>query len=180
MNGGLKMVTLGYMPMPANFRYVDVALKGRPQHKGWDSFTIKPPPMPPSRWAKIFSPFDALKGFSEAVASKEVQYEYKRELMEDDAAELDRKLEHLHNLTWNGRMARANRVMARVKYFVPCPDKNNFAYGNAGSYETISGMVLRVDVDVEKTVTLLTDSGKKVISFDDITEIESPMFAPEW
>ena len=53
--------------------------------------------MPASRWAKIFSPFDALKGFNEAVAAKEVQYEYKRELLEDDAAELDRKLDHLHN-----------------------------------------------------------------------------------
>lgn len=100
--------------------------------------------------------------------------------MEDDAAELDRKLDHLHNLTWNGRMARANHVMARVKHFVPCADQENFAYGNAGSYETVSGMVLRVDVDVERTVTLLTDSGKKVISFDDIVEIESPMLAPEW
>lgn len=165
------MVTLGYMPMPANFPYMDVAQKGRPQHKGWDSFTIKHPPMPAARWAKIFSPFDALKGFSDAVAAKETQYEYKRELMENDAAELDRKLERLHNLTWNGRMARQNKVNATICYFVPCKDRENFAYGNAGTYETITGMVLRVDVDVEKTITLLTDAGKKVISFDDIAEI---------
>ena len=174
------MVTLGYMPMPANFRYMNVLQKGMPRHEGWDSFRIKHPPMPASRWAKIFSPFDALRGFNEAVAAKEVQYEYKRELLEDDAAELDRKLDHLHNLTWNGRMARENRVKVSVKYFVPCKDRESFAYGNAGSYETVSGMVLRVDVDVEKTVTLLTDEGKKVISFSDIVEIESPMFTAEW
>lgn len=91
--------------------------------------------------------------------------------MEDDAAELDRKLERLHNLTWNGRMARQNKVNATICYFVPCKDRENFAYGNAGTYETITGMVLRVDVDVEKTITLLTDAGKNVISFDDIAEI---------
>ena len=61
-------MVLGYMPMPANFRYREVALRGRPQHKGWDAFSIKHPPMPASRWAKIFSPFDALKGFSEMLA----------------------------------------------------------------------------------------------------------------
>ena len=123
--------------MPANFRYREVALRGRPQHEGWDAFSIKHPPMPASRRAKIFSPFDALKGFSEAISSKEVQYVYRIELDADAEAELSRKLEILHNLTWNGRMARANRVIASVKYFVPCQDVNNFAFANAGLYETV-------------------------------------------
>ena len=167
------MVTLGYMPMPANFPYMDVALKGRPVHKPFDPFWCKHPPMPASRWAKIFAPFDALKGFSEAVAAKETQYEYKRELMEDDIAEINRRLERLHQLTWNSRMARQNQARATIRYFVPCKGKENFAYGNAGTYETITGLVLRVDADVGKTITLLTDAGKRVIPFDEIAEIRS-------
>ena len=46
-------MVLGYMPMPANFRYREVALRGRPQHKGWDAFSIKHPPMPASRWHSL-------------------------------------------------------------------------------------------------------------------------------
>lgn len=173
---------LGYMPMPANFRYKDVALRGRPEHKGWDAFSIKHPPMPASRWAKIFSPFDALKGFSEAVSSKEVQYDSRVELDADAEAELSRKLEILHNLTWNGRMARANRVIASVKFFVPCRDENNFAFGNAGQYETVTGMVLRVDTEVGKEITIQTEMTKKVIGFDDILEItsKSDVFKTDW
>ena len=57
--------------MPSSFKYKDVFIKGRPQHYGWDEFTIKHPPMPASRWAKIFAPFDALKGFNEAIAVSE-------------------------------------------------------------------------------------------------------------
>ena len=65
---------LGAMAMPSAFKYMDVFLRGKPQHDGWDAFTIKHPPMPASRWAKTFSPFDALKGFDEAIGSKEVRY----------------------------------------------------------------------------------------------------------
>ena len=160
-------MVLGYMPMPANFRYREVALRGRPQHKGWDAFSIKHPPMPASRWAKIFSPFDALKGFSEAVSSKEVQYVSRVELDADAEADLSRKLEILRNLTWNGRMARVN---------------HNFAFANAGLYETVTGMVLRVDTEVGKEITIQTETTKKVIGFDDILEItsESDVFHTDW
>lgn len=175
-------MVLGYMPMPANFRYKDVALRGRPEHKGWDAFSLKHPPMSASRWAKIFSPFDALKGFSEAVSSKEVQYVSRVELDADAEAELSRKLEILHNLTWNGRMARMNHVIVSVKYFVPCRDENNFAFGNAGQYETVTGMVLKVDTEVGKGITIQTEEAKKVISFDDILEItsKSDVFETDW
>lgn len=168
--------------MPADFRYREVAVKGRPQHKIWDAFSIKHPPMPASRWAKIFSPFDALKGFSEAVSSKEIQYVSRIELDADAEAELSGKLKILHNLTWNGRMARANHVMVSLKYFVPCQDENNFAFGNAGQYETVTGMVLRVDTEVRKEITIQTETTKKVIGFEDILEItsESDVFHTDW
>ena len=57
--------------MPPDFKYKDVFKKGRPTHHEWDNFRRKHPPMPASRWAKIFAPFDALKGFDEAIKSQE-------------------------------------------------------------------------------------------------------------
>lgn len=53
------------------FRYSEVIKKGKPQHGKYDSFTRKHPPMPMSKRAKIFCPFDALKGFGEMIAEKE-------------------------------------------------------------------------------------------------------------
>ena len=52
-------------------------------------------PMPPSRRAKQFAPFDALKGFREAIAAKEILTTPKRELTEDRIEEIDRKLKLL-------------------------------------------------------------------------------------
>lgn len=47
--------------IPPDFPYRDVLRKGRPKHAPMDPFSIRHPPMPLSRRAKIFSPFDALK-----------------------------------------------------------------------------------------------------------------------
>lgn len=58
---------LGYMQMPSDFKYKDVLIQGYPQHEKWDDFSLKHPPMPVSKWAKIFCPFDALKGFRELI-----------------------------------------------------------------------------------------------------------------
>ena len=161
--------TIGIMPMPAGFKYSEVIKKGRPVHQKFDDFWRKHPPMSPSRWAKIFSPFDALDGFDERIAEKEVQYQPKVELCEDDAAELNRRLDILHNLTWNGRMARQNRVVVTVTYFVPCDDMNHDAYLiGAGSYETVTGMVLSADMNI---LRLKTESGEAHISFDGILKV---------
>ena len=171
---------IGIIPMPANFKYLDVLRRGRPRHEKWDSFTMRHPPMPVARWAKIFSPFDALAGFDERIAEKEIVYEGRTELCDDDQAELDRRLGILHNLTWNSRMARANRVMVSVEYFVPCSDENHFAFRMAaGKYETAVGMVLRVDTD---SLRLRTESCERSIPFCDIRKIrtDSGIFDTEW
>ena len=55
----------------SSFRYRDVYEKGKPVHEKNDSFSVKHPPMEISRRAKIFSPFDALKGFSDELAKAE-------------------------------------------------------------------------------------------------------------
>ena len=73
------MYAIGVMQVPADFRYLDVFLKGKPQHDRDDPFRIRHPKMPRDKRAKIFSPFDALKGFSEALAAQEA-------LKEDECA----------------------------------------------------------------------------------------------
>ena len=160
---------IGAMSMPANFQYKDVFLKGYPQHEKYDSFRMKHPSMDYGRRAKIFSPFDALKGFNEAVAAKEVLYEYKRELSDNEKEELNRRLLILQSLTFNGRTARVNRVKVSITYYVPCADKENFAYGYRGQYVTVTGTVWNVDTAVEKTI--LVDRTR--IHFSDIVEITS-------
>lgn len=57
--------------MLSNFKYQKVYEKGKPVHKKFDSFSIKHPPMDLSRRAKIFSPFDALRGFNEEIVKTE-------------------------------------------------------------------------------------------------------------
>lgn len=47
-------------------------------------------PMPPSKRAKIFSMYDALKGFKEALAAREVIPEERKLLAEDQIEELNR------------------------------------------------------------------------------------------
>ncbi len=56
-----------------SFRYRTVLEKGKPVHDKNDSFRIKHPPMDLSRRAKIFSPFDALKGFGEELSRAEAE-----------------------------------------------------------------------------------------------------------
>ena len=169
---------LGDMPMPPDFKYCGILQKGKPGHDGFDEFRIKHPSMSVGRRAKIFSPFDALKGFSEAIAAKDVSYEYKKELSEEDAAELQRRLTILHNLTFNIRMARNNRVKIAVTYYVPCEDQNNFAFGIKGQYKTMTGICWKVDN--EETQTLQIEQTR--ISFSDIIAIESEtdLFQKQW
>ena len=137
--------TVGYMPMPADFPLKDLFRKGRPRHEKYDAFWCRHPPMDPGRRAKIFAPFDALVGFDDAIASKQVLYEPKRRLSEEEKERLDKKLRLLASLTRNGKEVRKNRVSAKVTYFVPCTDKNSFAYGAEGTYNTIAGIVEKAD-----------------------------------
>jgi len=51
--------------------------------------------MPPSKRAKIFSMFDAIKGLKEALAAQEKKPEPRRYLSEDAIVELNQILSHL-------------------------------------------------------------------------------------
>ncbi len=114
--------------------------------------------------AKIFAPFDALKGFSEAIGSKEVLYENQTELMPENAEELSGRLSILHNLTFSSRLARANRVQVSVTYYEPCSDKDHDAYGIQGKYKTVTNICW--NVDTEEHHTILIDRTK--LSLEDV------------
>ena len=172
------MSTIGVMAMPTDFRYREVFLKGKPRHDKYDPFRVRHPRMNRGHRAKIFAPFDALKGFNEAVAAKDVLYEDRIELNQEDTEELDRRLSILHKLTFNSRMARANRVQVSVTYYQPCMDKEHDAYGLRGQYQTITGICWNVGAEVNRTITV----DRMKLSLDDVIKIDAPgnIFRIDW
>lgn len=162
---------IGMIPMPADFKYKDVFLKGMPEHKPDDEFRLKHPPMTAAKWAKIFSPFDALKGFSEALEEKDIVYVPRAEPNDDLKHDLDQKLERLHSFTWNSQLAKKNNVTVTMKVFFPHSDHS--ASGDMGQYRILSGIVLQVDTEVTKTLTLQNELGKFTVSFHDIDQIDN-------
>ena len=71
-------------PLPSSFKYQTVYEKGKPVHEKYDSFSIKHPAMDLSKRAKIFAPFDALKGFNEAISFKESESATRKEYEDDN------------------------------------------------------------------------------------------------
>ena len=53
------------------FRYQQAFDRGRPRHRDGDAFSQRHPAMDLGRRAKIFAPFDALRGFSAAIIALE-------------------------------------------------------------------------------------------------------------
>ena len=152
--------------IPLTFPYLSILMQGRPQHE-MDEFAFRHPRMDQGKRAKIFAPFDALDGYSESVSSKNIIYTDKIILDESEKEELGRRLNTLHNLTYNSRMAKANQVVVTVKYYVPCTDEHSFSCGIRGQYLTETGVVWKVDMEVGQTITV----GRKSISFGDIVSI---------
>ena len=154
-----------YALCPPHFRYKDVLARGKPTHKKSDTFSIKHPSMDLEKRAKIFSPFDALKGFNEAIASKDILYE-------------DRRVLHaigiLYNLTKTRQLAMENHVAVSVTYFAPCKDSDNEAFMVRGRYQTLSGILQKVDPFHAKNIII---DGIEV-RLSDILSIESQVFDP--
>ena len=89
------------------------------------------PRMPRQNRAKIFAPYQALKGFSEAVHAKDTVYVRRIELSEYVQELLDRKLRRLRR--WD---------VVTVTWFCPKPDE---AGRDVGQYITATGAVERID-----------------------------------
>lgn len=172
------MYAIGVMPMPAGFKYRDVFLKGKPRHDRYDPFRIRHPEMPPGKRAKLFAPFDALRGFDFAILMKNEIYTDKAGLSPEDQEELDWRFSILHNLTFNSRMARTNKVQVTVTYYEACSDVNSEAYGSQGQYKAVTGICR--NVDAEGTRTILVDEMR--IRMEDIRSIEAQedIFKRNW
>lgn len=153
-----RMKAIGMMTMPVGFKYEKTHLKGRPRHEKYSDFWCRHVPMDSVHRAKIFTAFDALKGFDEAIEAKEVQYVAKKKPDED---ELNRKLQRV--CRYNGKV--------KITWFVPCSDQKSEAYDpfepDMGLYQEITGTVWNIDKNTE-TLRI----GTATISFDDIANIE--------
>lgn len=144
---------------------------GRPRHMFLDDFCLKHPAMDLKRRAKIFSPFDALRGFGDAISSKETSYTDRILLDDSEQRSLNRKLFLLHNYTCTDRMSKENRILVTITRFLPREDSRDLAFlSDQGIYTKISGMVLKVD-DVHEALTLQCESDRITIDFEDILDI---------
>lgn len=135
---------IGAMAMPSSFEYKSVFLRGRPVHQKFDAFWRKHPPMDPGKWAKIFSPFDALAGFAEGIKAKEEIYCERVELSEGEIEDLEQKFSLLHSLISSSRTTRDSLPMVSITCFFPCADKDSEWYGRGGQYKEISGICSKV------------------------------------
>lgn len=98
----------------------------------------------PADRAKIFMPFDALKGFREALREKEKILVEKKELSPDDYEILSQKL-----------MSLRKGMMVKVVY-----------YENQ-EYIELEGLLSKID-EVSKTITIV----QKKISIEDISALD--------
>lgn len=155
------MLRPGEIPMPAGFRYREILERGKPRHTKTDPFRIRHPSMDPGRRAKLFAPFDALRGFSDAVSAKRELYEARRERSEEDLNRLDRRVQILQ---------KSLPLTVSVTFYEPCTDIHSEAFGSKGRYPVLTGLCTRVDP--HKGPCLYVD-GRRIL-FSDIYSIESP------
>ncbi|MCR4658463.1 MAG: hypothetical protein K5770_19870 [Lachnospiraceae bacterium] len=156
------------LTMPNDFKYKKTYDKGKPVHGANDPFCIKHPKMDLSRRAKIFAPFDALRGFDAAVIAKNEVYEIRQDADDEVIYETGQKLCFLHELTKTVRMAMSNRIRVSVTFFDPCGEACDGTSSEEGKYRTVTGICLKVDPDIKRSI--LVD--ETVINFDDIKSIE--------
>ena len=65
------------------FPYLQALFQQRPRHR-MDEFEFQHPPMEREKRAKIFAPFDALRGFSAAILEKKAESEREGERTEEE------------------------------------------------------------------------------------------------
>lgn len=104
------------------------------------------PKMPIKERAKIFAPFDALKGFREMLAQEEITKEDKKELSEDQINELSNIINKLEV-----------GMLISVKYYVY----------KESCYKTITGVFTKLDTTYKRISIVKTK-----INIIDIISIE--------
>lgn len=116
-------------------RYDDIKDKTRPLYPDL-------PPMPIHDRAAQFSPFAALVGYEDAVEETERLTDSRREMLEDEIAELNRQLGELQSRL-------RERPEIRVTYFIPDKKKDGGRYaskiGNARTIDQYSNAIVFTD-----------------------------------
>ncbi len=124
-------------------RYAALLQQQRPVHS-LDAFSFRHPAMPRANRAKIFAPFAALKGFEEAIESREPVRVPRRLLSEEEQEALSLRLQALFQLCPDSRAVRENAVTVTVCWFVSdtVPDDPDT---ETGEYRTRTGPLQRLD-----------------------------------
>ena len=132
----------------------------RPVHHQ-DAFAAKHPPMPREKRAKLFAPFDALSGYSEALDEQETVYREREKLSEEARQELDEKLQRLWRsyrrskagtkYLGGGAAAPFEPPIMTLEYFRESPGQCG-----RGQYHTVTGKVIKLDLQQKY---LLLDTG---------------------
>lgn len=112
--------------------------------------------------AAQFSAFDALAGFSDMISEEARITDFREEAGEEERKRVNRQLNRLAEALDDRR-----KPEAEVTCFVPDERKTG------GRYETVSGMVKRVD-PVRRELVFLAETGRadgRKIAFDNIVNI---------
>lgn len=156
--------------------YASIVKEPRPQHQ-WDEFAIRHPKMSRSGRAKIFMPYDALKGFKEAVREKEALYEEKRQLSEEEKGQVNNRISYLLRICADRKSVGQPFPSVSIRYFteVPLSDEDLLLgadpYVVRGHYLEVCGTVRKIS-QYERYVLI----GKVKVSFDDIADITGSLF----
>lgn len=135
------------MALHPSHQYDDIINLSRPASRH--------PKMFPEDRAKIFSPFAALRGYEEAIKSKEKLRVNKAELSEEEKARIDQKL-HL--------LEEGQRIT--VVYFHRDPGPDGSGGIGEGMYITVSGVLEKVD----QALGVIVVDGVS-IEFDAVAEV---------
>ncbi len=131
-----------------------------PAHRQ-DAFAAKHPPMPREKRAKLFAPFDALAGYTDALSEQEIIYHERPLLNEARQQELDEKLQHLWRLYQERRRGCKYRGgTAAGKAFVPLAVTVTWfeempGHGRRGLLRTATGAVVGMELTQGRLVLRL-------------------------
>lgn len=144
--------------MPKDKPYKNIMDKQRPTHDN-DAFSVRHPKMSIKKRAKLFSPFDALRGFNAEIdiAKDSSSFIHKPTLDEDEKEKLNRQLMQLYSIY------SANRKKRLSTYVTVC-------YFNSHDPDDISN-----PVGYKNTVTDTVDYISRIDSYMMVGGVKSPL-----
>ena len=146
--------------------YHAIRQEHRPLHDG-DAFSVRHPKMDITKRAKLFMPFDALRGFDAAIdiAKSSAVLVRRRDLDEGETAALDKKLRRLSGLFQACRRHHRTMTVSATHFVEKAKDGNG---APLGAYEAVRGDLTALNPVHQY---LVIDSVR--IAFSDIGTIEA-------